>query len=206
MKVTRYFDLTEEQKLALSDIELDKAVKLEAAHRGLQIPIPVDQLLNNTPEVAFHTPEDSITIYELCSKNSWGSAERTGIGFRTEAAAFKALEGALRVKEDTYPKVKRSIADPDFTVQAVRIATFPEQTWQTKLDQLKDDYEPFNKLAGEIFDDLSSVRQAAYDRRVRDAKRRQFMELAGGDEDIARKFWANIEKTEWPEPLSVVGE
>jgi hypothetical protein len=42
------------------------------------------------------------------------------------------------------------------------------------------------------------VRQQAYNAKVRAERKAEYLRLAGGNEEIAKNFWAKAEGTAWP--------
>ena len=200
--VRRYFDLTTAERLSLNDANFIRSIELEAAHRGVQLPTKLDDAMNLAGAKGFNIPGDASKVYELCArKTSYGTPERTGIAFLTEEAAKKALEGAVAVSESGYDvNRKLAIQNPyeSFEVRIGHIIHTPQKGYWTKLVELTEDTEKFDKLCEECREDLQTIRQAAYDAQVTQQRRARYLELANGDEAVAANFWRNAFGTEFP--------
>ena len=86
-------------------------------------------------------------------------------------------------------------------VEAIQRGIKPPITISEALRQFEEFFEDdteFQKVVDECLERHSQVRQAAYNAKVRSEKRAEYLRLAGGDETIARAFWAKTEGTEFP--------
>lgn len=195
---TRYYELTEEQKLAISQAEFETAVTLEAVHRGIEIPIPLPEDLEAAPFIAFHVPARMARVYEIISRNQFSSLTFTGVAYKTQEEAERALEGAMMVEHDTYPKRINQIKEGEFAVATTFIPVLSERQVTARIDPFTRDTKEFDKLVEECRDDWQNLHQKAYDLKVLQQKRARYLALAEGNEAIAAAFWRNVEKTEWP--------
>ena len=197
----KYTALSSAEKLALTAEELDRAILIEAAERGVAIPITLDEALRGSEfqYLRHQIPAEAVAFYEIVTPNGY-SRNESGVFYRTEAEAEAALNGACRVFEDGYGATKRlKIAQGDFAIQKKWLSVSKGEQLVKALESYQQDLEPYQALVKEIHDDLAELRQAKYNAGVRTAKRDKFLELAGGDVETAKRFWNNIEHGEWPE-------
>lgn len=198
---TRYPALSTAEKLALTSEGLDRSIQLEAAERGIQIPVTLDEALHDSAfqYLQHRIPADAAVFYELVVPGSY-SRNESGVFYRTEAEAERALEGACRVYEDGYGNSKKlKITQGDFAVQKKWLSISKAEHLSAALKSFEADTGAYEALVKEVHDDLLVLRQAKYDAGVRTAKRDKFLVLAGGDVDTAKRFWNNIELEAWPE-------
>lgn len=199
----RYYDLTTEEKLKLSGDAIHDAIKLEAIHRGIKPPVTLEGVINQHGFVGFVTPPDSVNFYELCGPQQYGeSVQPTGIAYKTEAEALRALENCIFLTADGYGADKK--CKPVAGIGSVRVARIsltprPKSFASTfqEYSQAEDD-EKYETLSKEIQDELNGIWQADYNMRVQNERRKEYMRLAKGDEDVAKAFWSRSERTEWP--------
>lgn len=195
----RYFDLTETEKITLSQEQFVEAVKIEGIHRGIKPPIALDQAINQLGFNGFTIPADSTCFYEIMHPRNYGGCDPTGICFKTLESARLALQGAICIVEDGYGADKRhKIIEGEFSVRETYLTNLKQKSFTIKLEELIQESEAFEKLSEECAEDLSRIRQAKYDAAVRSNKRRQYLELAKGDEGIAKNFWSKTEGSDWP--------
>lgn len=195
----RYFDLTESEKLALSQVDFVSAVEIEGINRGIKPPLKLENAINQVGWTGFTIPADSVIFYELTVPERYGSGKGTGICFRTPAAARAALTDALAVCEEGYGADKKNIlVSGDFGVREAYVSLTKPKSLATKLEEIGQDDSEFEKLCLECTNDLSAIRQAKYDAAVRSQKRAQYLSLAQGNEDIAKAFWSKTEAGEFP--------
>ncbi len=201
MNTTRYYALTREQKLALSSEDLLQAVNLEAIERGISPPTRLSDQLRNIDPKGFTIPPEATRFFELLAPtNTYGNGERTGIAFQTEEQAKAALEHAFSVIEEGYDAKKGyKMGDPaKFGIRCVYVTNRPPQSYWTKLEALKEDTEKYDELCEECRADLEKVRQDDYNQRITQTQRAQYIELAGGNLEIAAAFWLKTKGTAFP--------
>ena len=198
---TRYYDLSTEQKLALTSEELTKAIKLEAAERGVAVPLNLSEVIQQQGYVGHHVPADAVGFYQIMAPSRYGGAGNpSGVCFKTEAEALKAIEGAICLVEEGYaPNKKMTISQGEFAVQKVFLTAGKSQQFFTAVKEYEESREEYDTLCEEIRSDLQDLRQRKYDTEVTAAKKAKYLELADGDETTAKRFWTNIEKTDWPQ-------
>lgn len=198
---TRFFDLSEAQKLNLTSEQITDSIKIEAIHRGIKIPYTLEQLTSRLGCQGFNLPADKQVFYEIVRCKKYGGYERTGVCFTTAEEARSKLEGAICIDTEGYNEKERNvIIKGEWTVQEVYVTLFPLTSFATKLKEVEDDSpcEEFTKLCEECQTNLSELRQARYDAEVRQRKRAEYLRLAQGNLDIAKSFWAKAESSEFP--------
>lgn len=200
MNNTRYFDLSTDEKLALDSEGVRRATEIEAAHRGVAVPIELPEILTASAYSGFHVPAEAVGLYEVVIPGSYDRLQPTGLCYRTEEEAVRALAGAVCVKDEGYgDTAKRKIVEGDLSVRKIFVTLRPARTVGCKtIETYREDSEEFYALSDEIQGDLRVLRQARYDAGVAAAKKAKYLQLAGGDETVAKSFWSGIEKTEWP--------
>ena len=202
----KYSDLSEGEKLSLLDADLVRAVTLEAVHRGIAPPTRLDTAISLTGAKGFSMPAEADVVYEICAKTkNYGGVDRTGIAFKSPEKAMQALEGAFAVVTDGFEATeKQRIINPyeSFEVRTTHCVYTPNKGYWTKLIELQEDCSKFDEVVEECRQDLEKVRQTVYDREVNQARRKQYVELAGGDVSIARAFWQKTQSTPFPEEVS----
>lgn len=192
----RYFDLTKDEKLALGTPEFTDAVKLEAVHRGIKPPITMDERLNQGAYPSFTYPKDTTVFYELMRPDTYQQSA-TGVCFRTLEEAQAALKNVYAVKEDRYSKIVMQVITGEWSIRAVHVGSGRAAKAIAVEDYAQDD-TAFDALLDECQKDWGGIAQAEYTAKANATKKAEYMRLAGGNEDIAKAFWAKTEKTEWP--------
>lgn len=197
----RYFDNTREEKLAFSEPDLNSAINLEAVERGIAIPVSLENLLKQHPFVGFTTPGDAVFFYEVCCPQSYGSGKPTGLCFKTIEEARNAIQNGLAIESDGYGiNNRQKVIYGDFVIREVFISLTKPKTFAIAVEEAESaGGEGYNKLCEECCKDLQGLRQAEYDQQVNQRKRQEYIALAGGDEEIAKRFWNKSERGEFPE-------
>lgn len=202
----RYYDLTEAEKLALSGEAIHDSIRLEAIHRGIKPPVTLGSIINQHGFQGFTVPADSVVFYELCTASQYGRCEGSGLAYKTEAEARRALEGAVSLFEDGYGSTKqKKLAQGDISYQAVFLTLQKPKNFAAELESYcqGDDDSNFERLSEEIRKELNALWQASYDKKVRQEKRKEYLRLAQNDEAIAQAFWSKTERDPWPEAEEV---
>jgi hypothetical protein len=196
---TRYTFLSAGQKLALTNEELQKAIELEAAERGIQIPIQFSELLKRCEYKGFQIPPDAMCFYEVMVGTGYNTS-KSGLCFQTEEEALNAIKGAFSIYEDGYGETRRNkISDKEITICKTWVTSSKASSFRTFLKEYEEDLSPFDDLAKELMEDLSDIRQKAYNKQVNAEKKAKYLSLADDNEEIAKRFWNNIERCDWPE-------
>lgn len=197
----RYTELTAPEKVALTDETFQESVKLEAAARGIELPITLDEAMKQKPYVGYTIPADSVPFYEVLVPSKYGDPKPSGLCFVTEAAATAATRGAFAIHEDGYDRnAKHIIVKGDLCVVIRHVYGRKVETLQEHLKEFEQDLTAFTALADECAKDWREVNQTAYDRQVQLRRRQTYLDLAKGDKSIAMGFWATTYPgAEWPE-------
>ncbi len=199
---TRFFNLTETQKLEFTSDQITDSIKIEAIHRGIKIPYTLEQLTSKLGCEGFNLPADKQVFYEIVRAKKYGGLERTGVCYTTAEIARSKLEGAICIDTEGYaPKERNVIIKGEWSVQEIYVTLFPLTSFATMLKEVEDDSpcEEFTKLCEECQTNLSELRQARYDAEVRKRKRAEYLRLAQGNLDIAKSFWNKSENSEFPD-------
>lgn len=191
----RYAKLTNEQKLTLTEDQLDKAIVFEAIHRGLEFPLKIAELVPDSA-LRCHIPEEATEVYEIFISSAYARPEGTGIAFPTKAEAEKALEGAMQVTRDYSNRVK--IDAPSFSLQITRIPLRAGKIVNASIDEYVADLSAYEALCDEIMTEIKQLRQVEYDKEILKSKKEEYLKLANNDEAVARQFWHKVEKVDWP--------
>jgi hypothetical protein len=192
---------TNEELLTLTNEQLNDAIRIEAIERGIQPPITLSEALRRSEFVGYQLPAEAVSVFEICTQNDgYSSVSPTGVAYFSEEKAKAALDGLVTVDENRYGKGgPRIVANATITIQRRYIGLSAAESKASKLEQFFQDNEGFNKLSDECLEKLSSVRQADYDKRVNSEKKAEYLRLSGGDDQIARGFWAKVEAVQWPD-------
>lgn len=197
----RYYDLTKQEKLALSGEDIHDSIKLEAIHRGVKPPVTLDAVINQYGFTGFTVPPDATVFYELVGPSAYSSeaGEPCGIAFRTEPEAINALKNAVYISKEGYGADKKlKIRGGDFTYRAAFISLTKPQSFGSKLESYYQDDAEYDKLVEEIKAELNTLWQDQYNKQVRAERRKEYMRLAKGDAAIAAAFWSKAESGEFP--------
>lgn len=197
----RYFDHTKEEKLTLSHDDFHASVKIEAIERGIKPPITLDNILKQQPFMGFNLPPDTAFFYEIMVPGQFRDGTPTGLAFKTIEEARAAMTNAVAIHEEGCGADKRQkICYGEFSVREVYITLTKSKTFACAVEELTsgEDELEFNKLCEECSNDLQTLRQEDYNREVTERKRAEYLSLAGGDEEIAKRFWAKTERAEFP--------
>lgn len=192
----RYTELTKQEKIALSNDGFYDAVKLEAIQRGISPPITLSEALRTLEFRGFNIPPDAVSFYEISIPEEYSNTKETGIAFRTNEEAKRALQGAVCIGRDyggSNPKIKNA----NFSIRETFVTLVSPRCFGAELESFKQDAKPFEALADELSKDWSAVLQEDYNARVNAEKKVQYLALAQGNEEIAKAFWAKAERSEW---------
>lgn len=174
----KYSELTIDELAAITDLALYEAVCLEAAERGIAMPLPAKDL----QLVQYSLPKSGgRKLYELLRTRTWGSPETTGLYFTTEEAAIAAMANAVAFKDIEGKFTVATVYLDAEECEPVKRATIKEPD----TDEFDDLYKEAREAASEAYSEVSS----------REYRKRQwvnYLDLAKGDTGIARAFWDKI--------------
>lgn len=195
----RYYDLTKDEKLNLEGLLIHDSIKLEAIHRGIKPPVTLDAIIAQHGFRGFSIPPDSVVFYELVGQTRYGSTSATGMAFKTEEAAKAALEGAIFLEEEGYGVTKKVVPSGfSMTYRAVFVGLNSHKPFGSNFEEYTQDDTEFDALSDEIRKELNEIWQESYNTKVNAERKKEYLRLAGGNEDIAKAFWDKSEKTPWP--------
>jgi hypothetical protein len=188
-----FSQLTDSEVLNLSNENLNDAILLEAIDRGIQPPITLSEALRRSEWRGYTKPAESIKVFTL--KVGY---HNSNFAFLDEKLAEKALEGMICIEESSYsnPKIKITSDTPQIVVKYVGVEAGSQKA--SKFEEFTQDDTEFNKVRDECLEKHSEVRQQAYNAKVRQEKRTEYLRLARNDEAIAKAFWVKVESGEWP--------
>lgn len=197
----RFNDYTDAELIGLDNATFNDAMRLEAIARGVKPPIPLSEALRSSEWHGYQCPGDAAAVYEIVRPDKYSSVEGSGVAYLSEAAALKAIEGAVSIRNETYGANQgfHFNSGQDWSVRRVPIGSMKSAQAWAKLEAYKEDTSEFDKVVEECTTRWSGVLQAAYDKRVRSERRTEYLRLAAGNEEIAKAFWDKAERTEWPE-------
>jgi hypothetical protein len=192
-KAKRFADYTDAELLGIDNETLNKAIRIEAIERGIKPPITLSEALRRSEWVGYQKPAEAIKVFRI--RQGYAQSD---FGWLDEAKAHAALEGMVKLDTVNYNRADLKIVTSDASVEVAWVGISKSCEKFAKFEEFFQDDTEFNKVRDECVERLSRVRQAAYDAKVRSEKRAEYMRLAGGNEAIARAFWAKTEGTEFP--------
>ena len=188
-----FSQLTRNETIDLTNEELNDAIRLEAIERGMKPPVTLSEALSRSEWRGYTKPAESIKVFTL--KIGYHSSN---FGFLDEKLAERALEGMVCVEENSYsnPRIKITQERPEVVTKFVGVEAGSQKA--AKFEEYTQDDTEFVKVRDECLEKYSEVRQQAYNAKVRAERKTEYLRLAGGSEEIAKKFWAKAEGTAWP--------
>lgn len=198
----RYYEYTEVERAALDGEAFYDAVKREAITRGIKPPVPFSERLKTVGFAGYRVPADAVKFYEIVMPQRYGGGKPTGLAYRTEEEAQRALHGAVGLSEEGYGATARTvIAAGEWGVRHTYVSLAGAKDYTAAITESDDDCstEAFDTLADECRDDAQRIRQEAYNKQVRAEKRVEYLRLAGGNAEIATAFWTKVETGSFPQ-------
>lgn len=188
-----FSQLTRSETLDLTNEELNDAIRLEAIERGIKPPIPLSEALRRSEWRGYQKPAEAVKVFRL--RQGWYT---TDFGWLDESKAQAALEGLVKIEKVNYKDDNLRICSPDVNVETVWVGVNKSEQKAAVFREFYDDTTEFDKVRDECIQLYSAVRQQAYDAKVRAERKVEYLRLAGGNEEIAKNFWAKAERTDWP--------
>ncbi len=196
MNTRPFSKCTEAEVLALTNEEISDAIRLEAIERGIPVPISLPEHLHNIGFSGYTEDPSQGKVYGLATR---GTIDSVSIGFLTMEAAQRALEGAVVIRDLSYRGSNYAIEDKPPVITCVRLGVHRNESKLQKIKEYEEDREAFDKLRDECVNVLTAAKQKKYNLEVDQARAAEYLRLAGGDESVARAFWAKLHPTrEWP--------
>jgi hypothetical protein len=191
--VKSFNQLTDSEVLNLSNEDLNDSIRLEAIDRGIQPPITLSEALRRSEWRGYQKPAEAIKVFRL--RQGYYVTE---FGWLDEAKATAALEGLVKIENVNYNRDDLKISASEATVEISWVGVSKCEDKAAKFEEFFQDSGKFNDVRDECLERYSKVRQDAYNTRVRQEKRAEYLRLARGNEEIAKSFWAKVESGEWP--------
>lgn len=194
----RFNDYTDAELLGIDNDTINIAIRVEAIQRGVKPPITLSDALKQSEWRGYQKPGNAIRVWAI----DGGGYGRLDFGWLDESKATAALEGVVKLGRG-YKNNREfdKIETGGLSLKVVFVGDSESVEKAAAFEAAMDDDESkeFEALRDECIARYSRVRQEAYNARVRTEKRAEYLRLAGGDEAIAKAFWARVEGGEWPE-------
>lgn len=203
-----YFELTKEEKLALTNKDLADLCRITAISKCVKPPIPFSEAVTSVTPLGFRIEQDEHYVYEISTCNGYSNMVGTGITFETEAEADDFIHGRrfIFIQSTGYGANQKKIISRDGNIAVIktRINSSSAEAYTEKIDRIEDQEDGFNQeewdtLCKDVMSDYKSIKQDAYDLQVRKEKRKEYLRLANDDEAIAKAFWSKAETGKFPE-------
>lgn len=188
-----FSQLTRNETIDLTNEELNDAIRLEAIERGIKPPVPISEALRRSEWRGYQKPAEAIKVFRLRQ-----GYYTTDFGWLDETKAQAALDGLIKIEKVNYKDDHLRIGSAEVSVETVWVGVSKHEQKAAAFQEFYDDTTEFDKVRDECLEKYSAVRQQAYDAKVRAERKVEYLRLAGGNEEIAKNFWAKAEKTEWP--------
>lgn len=188
-----FSQLSRNEILDLTNEELNDSIRLEAIERSIKPPITISEALRRSEWRGYQKPAEAIKVFRL--RQGWYT---TDFGWLDESKAQAALEGLVKIEKVDYKNDNLRISNPDVNVETVWVGVSKSEQKAAAFEAFYEDTTEFDKVRDECVEKYSAVRQQAYNANVRAERKAEYLRLAGGNEEIAKNFWAKAEGTDWP--------
>lgn len=197
-----YYRYSESERAALDDAQLNDAIRIEAIERGMVPPITLPESLQKQEFVGYKVPAKSVPVYIACSNE-----HDEGAAYLDESKAIAALDGIIHIESSGYTINKvwmsRKVIGRGNKPFVKKIWITKENEWQNVPDVTiyapeEEVAQKFKELADQCLEDYRKIRQEIYNQKVRVEKKKEYLRLSNGDEEIAKAFWNKVEDTHWP--------
>lgn len=192
-----FHKLTHDEIAGLNTESLTDSIKVGALDRGIEIPISLPEALKRSEYTGFSHVVNPVRIY--CP--TAGGYSDPNFGYLTLERAEEAMVGAVKIGSryvggKTHPQID---TESSIQIKVVVLGDIPSTIKASKLQEFSEQSsEAFDKYRDECLEKYNEVRQSNYDKAVRAEKRKEYMRLAGGNEEIAKAFYARIGHGAWP--------
>ena len=188
-----FFQLSRNEILDLNNEELNDAIRLEAIDRNIKPPITLSEALRRSEWRGYQKPGEAIKVFRL--RQGWYT---TDFGWLDESKAQAALEGLVKIEKVNYKDDNLRVSNADVNVETVWVGVSKSEQKVAAFEAFYEDTTEFDKVTEKCLEKYSAVRQQAYNTKVRAERKTEYLRLAGGNEEIAKNFWAKAEGTDWP--------
>lgn len=193
-----FHQLSHEEILVLNSEQLTDSIRVGALENGISIPITLPDALRMSEYRGYEQPASAVRVYCPFA----GGYNEPTCGYLSEAQAQEAMKGLVvlgsdyrnnrsvpYIRLDAYPQIKIVIlGDSPALSKAAELKASQEETSSEEFDKYKET----------CLEKFAAVRQADYDRKVKAEIRKEYLRLAGGNEDIAKAFYEKTGKGAWP--------
>lgn len=196
----RFFELSNAEMMALDSDGLNTAIRIEAIERGIQPPVTLSEQLRNSEWIGYQKPAEALQVWEIHVKSRY-NYEQTGVAYRSKEEAERAMEGLMTIERgygNEAPKLKSN--EPRLVCVNISVARSSQKA--VAFEEFTQDTEAFDKVVDECVEHLGRLRQREYNTKVRAEKKTEYLRLAGGNEQVARNFWAKVETSAWDDDHS----
>lgn len=193
-----FHSLTNQEILGLTTEQLTDSIRVGALERGIEIPITLPEALKASEWRGYQQPASAVRVYCPYFGTSYSDPN---FGYLTQEAAETALNGAIPIVSSyqggkSVPCIKEDIAG---SIKVVCIGYSPAQDKAAAFKAAVEySTEDFDKYKDECLERYAVVRQGDYDQKVRAEHRKEYLRLAGGNEEIAKAFYFKTGKGHWP--------
>lgn len=193
----RFSELTKEELVDIEGDVLGDAIRVEAIERGIKIPIKMSEAVSKVAYQGTATSEGDMVVYQLDTEGYYEE-----VGWLTEEDAIRAMQGVVCIGS-TYKNGRNGKKIDHEKVVVVKRIQFPGEPELYKIAQitewLDEDRTAYDELLDECVSQVRAVRQQDYDDKVARERKAEYLRLADGDEEIAKRFWTKAETLSWPE-------
>lgn len=192
--MNRYYDMTHEQLLAVTEKDIETLIEIEIAHKGImpiECPTPPDigsagiakdHVAYNVKGMLFAKKEDALAVAAMSILGE--EYDYSGAGYN-----YKWLDPVINpdVAEVSYYKQ----ADVVRVQQALIELKKKKDAYECK----KGEYDKYMKSTGDIRNDvwatITNVREKEQELTLARRTYKKHLELAGNDADVAQKFFCD---------------
>lgn len=189
---------TDSELLGLDNETINDAIRIEAIERGIAPPMTLSEAITKSEWRGYTKPAQHVVAWEIYTMGKYSSPTPTGMAYLDEQKAMAALDGLCAIDQNQYGAGGPKLITGTASVMKVLIGDNPGESKAAKFEEYAQDDTKFNEVKDECIERLSKVRQDDYNKRVNAEKKAEYLRLANGDEEIAKGFWAKVERTEWP--------
>lgn len=196
-----YWDLSEKERAALSESDVEKFIAGELMRKGVLRVLPLELV----PEPAM--PEPDMLVHVAVAKTSSSYDRRSDVGFRTrEAAAAAIAEGHVRLTSEYINGKSIEVANPLVSIDAIQVYSADRMAMARQLiekaaaaseenGRRRTEHERASKAEREalegVWADWHSCTAKAVEMTRVESTFREYVETAG-DRDVAAQFLTKV--------------
>lgn len=184
-------DYRNSELVELSNDAFTDAVRIEALHRKIDIPISVPENLRMSEWTGFQRPSEAVKVFRI--KIGYQTSE---FAYLSEEKAIAALEGMVKVECRTWEHLKLlTLEQPEICIDWIGV--FPNASKMEKFDKGSADYAAFDKLIENCTSLVVKLKSSVWQLRMLAEKKAEYLRLADGDSTVAKSFWAGTVNSPW---------